>query len=71
MDRNELKNQALLERVSELATQYENRVADLRVEVTLQSQELVGKSAEIERLKHELAELREAHETNVPDDSSE
>lgn len=34
-DRKDLKIQALLEKVSSLTTNYENQVADLRVEVTL------------------------------------
>lgn len=42
----ELKNQALLEKVGSLTTNYENQVADLRVEVTM--------------LMNELAETREA-----------
>lgn len=36
----ELKNQALLEKVSSLTTNYENQIADLRVELTVVSQEL-------------------------------
>lgn len=30
----ELKEQALLERIGELTTSYENKIADLRVEIT-------------------------------------
>lgn len=40
MDRNELKTQALLEKISSLTTNYENQIADLRVEVTMLSNEL-------------------------------
>jgi hypothetical protein len=36
----QLKNQALLEKVSSLTANYENQVADLRVELTLVSEEL-------------------------------
>lgn len=36
----ELKIQALLERVSTLTTEYENKVADLRVELTMTAQQL-------------------------------
>lgn len=39
-DRKDLKIQALLEKVSSLTTNYENQVADLRVEVTMLSQAL-------------------------------
>lgn len=38
MDRNELKIQALLEKISSLTANYENQVADYRVEITLLSQ---------------------------------
>lgn len=48
MDRNELKIQALLEKVSSLTANYENQVADLRVELTLVSKELAEKKAELE-----------------------
>lgn len=40
LTRKDLKIQALLEKVSNLTAQYENQVADLRVEVTLLSAEL-------------------------------
>lgn len=40
MDRNELKIMALRERVAQLTADYEDKVADLRVELTLVSQEL-------------------------------
>ena len=46
----ELKNQALLERVSEITTTYENRVADLRVEVTLLTQQKQALEQEVNRL---------------------
>lgn len=39
MDRNELKVQALLEKISSLTANYENQVADLRVEVTIVTHE--------------------------------
>lgn len=42
MDKNELKVQALLERVSNLTAEYENKVADLRVELTMLSQEVAS-----------------------------
>jgi hypothetical protein len=40
LDRNELKVQALLEKISTLTTNYENQIADLRVEITLVGQQL-------------------------------
>jgi len=40
MDRNELKILALRERVAQLTAEYEDKVADLRVELTLVSEEL-------------------------------
>jgi uncharacterized coiled-coil protein SlyX len=39
-ERLQLKNQALLERVSQIVAQYEDRVAELRVDLTLLSNEL-------------------------------
>lgn len=51
MDRKELKIQALLEKISNLTTNYENQVADLRVELTV-----LGK--EVEELKNALAEAQ-------------
>lgn len=40
IDRKDLKIQALLEKVSNMTAQYENQVADLRVELTIATQEL-------------------------------
>lgn len=54
MDKNELKAQALLERVSEITVAYENKCADYRVEITELSQRLQAALAEIERLNSEL-----------------
>lgn len=39
LDRSALKMQALLEKVGQLTAQYENQVADLRVELTVVTQE--------------------------------
>lgn len=69
MDRNELKSQALLERVSEISTTFESRVADLRVEITLQSQEIAELKQENERLKNELASHTEDTITEDADPS--
>lgn len=53
LDRKDLKNQALLERVSNLTAQYENQSADLRVEYTLLEQEYRRVLNELEALKAE------------------
>ena len=47
LQRSEWKNQALLEKISSLTTNYENQVADLRVEVTLLSNKLQGVLAQM------------------------
>lgn len=60
MDRNELKVQALLEKVSNLTTNYENQVADLRVDVTLLSQENNSLKQELEALRASLEESQDA-----------
>lgn len=61
MDRTELKVKALLERVSNLTTEYENKVADLRVELTVVSQE---RDAEVEALRNTVAELQAQLDAN-------
>jgi uncharacterized coiled-coil protein SlyX len=48
MDRKDLKIQALLEKLSQVSTQKENEIADLRVELTIVSQELNELRAEKE-----------------------
>ena len=53
MDRKDLKIQALLERIRDLTTNYENQVADLRVELTV--------------VNSELTELKGAEEEANPD----
>lgn len=50
-DRKELKIQALLEKVSSLTAQYENQVADLRVELTVSEVEKQQAQQELESLK--------------------
>lgn len=53
MDNNklELKTRALLERISTLTAEYENKVADLRVELTLASQERDSLVREVEEYR--------------------
>lgn len=63
MDKNELKVQALLEKISTLTTQYENQVADLRVELTLTSQERDSLKFEVEQLRTEHVEAEESEES--------
>lgn len=40
LDRKDLKIQALMERIAQLTAEYENKVAELRIEVTYLSAEL-------------------------------
>ena len=51
LDRKDLKIQALLEKVSNLTTQYENQVADLRVELTMSEIERSGLDRRIKELE--------------------
>ena len=60
MDKNELKIQALLERVSSLTAQYENQVADLRVELTMVSQTRDQLQLELDSIRNENVEASEA-----------
>lgn len=59
MDRKDLKIEALLQRVSSLTTEYENRVADLRVELTLEAQERQDAQTRVAELEEELNRLNE------------
>jgi hypothetical protein len=62
MDRKDLKIEALLQRITTLTAQYENQVADLRVELTLTTREL-------EEIKDSIAVLEETPEN--PTESTE
>lgn len=53
VQREKLKNQALIERLSAITAQYENQDAERRVDITLLSDE-------IKRLTQELEEVRDA-----------
>ena len=66
MDEKELKIQALTERIAELTAGYENKVADLRVALTLQAQQL-------EDAKKENAdvEVDESTRTGIPTPGAE
>jgi hypothetical protein len=68
MDRKDLKIQALLEKISSLTTSYENNAADLRVELTLASQERDQVQQELEGLKNEVAESNNAAEPAKDED---
>lgn len=48
IDRNELKVQALTERVAQLTAEYENKIADLRVELTVVTNESQERISELE-----------------------
>ena len=56
----ELKNQALLEKVSSLTTNYENQIADLRVEVTMLMSELQHTEQELAAAVEKLNAAAEA-----------
>lgn len=67
MDRKDLKIEALLQRVASLTAEYENRVADLRVELTEQAQQnadLQGRVAELEQERKSLEESTENTEAD-------
>ena len=69
MDKNALKVQALLEKISSLVAQYENQCADLRVEVTLLSNERDALVEELKSLRESLVLTEESAEEQpvVPD----
>lgn len=62
MDRKELKIQALRERIAEITTMYEDKVADLRVEITF--------NAEAIREKDELIKALSTPDETVPYDTN-
>lgn len=51
IDRKDLKIQALLEKVSSMTAQYENQVADLRVELTISESERQNLQAKVSELE--------------------
>lgn len=67
MDKNELKIQALLEKIGNLSTQYENQVADLRVEITLLSQDKNQLQSEFDAYK---AQVDSQKASNVSQEDS-
>lgn len=76
--RDNLREQAYKQSISTLTTNYESKIVDLRVELTLTSQRLQEviaeseqKDAEIERLKDELAKTSQDEPTAEPLDSTD
>lgn len=65
-DRKDLKIQALLEKISSLTANYENQVAELRIDLTLMSDENSAAKATIQNL---LAE-REAQNADVSEEAN-
>lgn len=72
MDRNELKVQALLEKISNLTTNYENQIADMRVDYTLLSQDRDQLREQLDNLDSNMENSDEVvHEiTSVPSENS-
>lgn len=69
---NTLKEQALLERISEIVAQYENRIADLRVAITGQQSDLTEKQNRIKELEARVALFEEEHrDVQPPEDGIE
>lgn len=73
MDRNELKIQALLEKISNMTAQYENQIADLRVDLTIISQDRDQLRAQLDSLdvKDQPDEEVVPEITNLPADDSD
>lgn len=73
MDRKDLKIQALLEKISNLTTQYENQVADYRVDLTVVSSERDEFAERIVQLEQEVARLNEeaSGESQVSDEQAD
>lgn len=65
MSEKTLKEVALLERVGELTCSYEDRIADLRVELTNVSNERDELRKDQSRLLVEIAKLQEANEPDT------
>lgn len=71
-DRKDLKIQALLEKISQLTTQYENQAADYRVEITMHGadvQRLTQENQELQRRVDALEGPTTTEDTDASDDS--
>lgn len=69
-ERLELKTRALLERISSITTDSEDRDADRRVEITLLNAENQQLREEVNRLNVELEALRETDLKGEPSDGT-
>lgn len=73
VSRESLKIQALTQRISELVTQYEDKMADFRVEHTAiiqQAQEQIHSlSSNVEELRNRIAELENPEGQDVPQEA--
>lgn len=59
MDQNELKMQALLDSISRISAEYENKIADLRVQLTVIQNDNQAVTEERNNLRSELSALQE------------
>jgi hypothetical protein len=64
-DPQDLKIAAFAESIGTMASMYENKIADLRVQVTLQGEELEEKKKAIEALQEALRVSQEARTTTT------
>ena len=69
MDKNQLKAQALKERISELVSNYEEVIAEFRADATIQLSELSKKNdnlqLQVESLREQLQKVVEKGSNNV------
>lgn len=63
MDEKDLKINALLERVAQLTQEYENKVADYRVALTQQSQNIESLQQKVQELEAENVTVQSTEET--------
>lgn len=72
LDRNALKVQALTQRIAEIVAEYENKLADFRVEHTVTANDLNGRLSEasqtIDSLQTHLAEYETIPNVQAPED---
>lgn len=59
MDRNELKIQALLERISTITSSYENQDAERRIDITILTGEKQDLLTQVEELTAQVTEVRQ------------
>lgn len=70
-DRKDLKIQALLEKISNMAAQYENAAADYRVDLTVQGQQIEELSQLVQDQQSHIESLNSVQEDTdtTPDES--